>query len=133
MRSLLCLSLVTLTQFSQAQYFADVNYKKAKQHGYDDEDDDDVSNVDKLSGSSTWMDFMHAHQKDFFQQAGGFTRLKDQWDQVYGLMTKDPESLRQNNRNHSKKGAMRSSMGTPEEAYQREKKFEEKTRLESIL
>jgi len=28
---------------------------------------------------------------------------------------------------------MRSSMGTPEEAYQREKKFEEKTRLESIL
>ena len=41
--------------------------------------------------------------------------------------------MRQNNRAHSKRGAMRSGMGTPDEAYQREKMFEEKTRLENIL
>jgi len=47
-------------------------------------------------------------------------------------MTKDPASLHQNNRNHAKRGAMRSSMGAPDEAYKREKMFEEKTRLENI-
>jgi len=58
-RSLLCLTLVTLSQLSNAQYFADVDYKKGNNRKYND--NDDVSNVDKLNGSSTWMDFMHAH------------------------------------------------------------------------
>ena len=88
-RSLLCLTLVTLSQLSNAQYFADVDYKKGNNRKYNDDDEDDVSNVDKLNGSSTWWDFMHAHQKDFFQGAGGFVQLKEQWDQVYGLMTGD--------------------------------------------
>lgn len=76
---------------------------------------------------------MYAHQKDFFQSAGGFGKLKEQWDQVYGLMTKDPERMRENNRQHAKRGAMRSSQGTPEQSYQREKMFAEKTRLENIM
>ena len=134
-RSLLllcCTAILTLSQISNAQYFADVDYKKARRNRFDD-DDDNVSNVDKLTGSSTWWDFMVAHQKDFFQNAGGFAQLKEQWDQVYGLVTKDPERMRQNNLMHSKRGAMRSGQGTAEQSFKREKMFEERTRLENIL
>ena len=113
-RTALCLTMLTLSQVSHAQYFADIDYKRAGANRHDDDDDDNVSNVDKLNGSSTWMDFMHAHQKDFFQNAGGFGKLKEQWDQVYGLITKDPDAMRQNNRQHAKKGAMRSGDGTPD-------------------
>lgn len=107
-RTLLCMTLLTLSHVSHAQYFADIEYKRARENRYNVDGDDEVSNVDKLNGSSSWWDFMYAHQKDFFQGAGGFGKLKDQWDQVYGLMTKDPERMRANNRQHTKRGAMRS-------------------------
>lgn len=135
-RSLLLLAILTLTQISSAQYFADVDYRKVKPNRFSSngrDDDDDVSHVDKLTGSSTWWDFMVAHQKDFFQNAGGFGKLKEQWDQVYGLMTKDPERMRENNRQHTKRGAMRSGQGTPEQTFKRERMFEERTRLENIM
>ena len=66
-RTLLCLTLLTLSQVSHAQYFADIEYKRASQNRYhDDGEDNEASNVDKLNGSSSWWDFMYAHQKDFF-------------------------------------------------------------------
>ena len=65
-RTLLCLTILTLSQLSHAQYFADVEYKRAGQNRNDDDDDDENSHVNKLNGSSTWWDFMYAHQKDFF-------------------------------------------------------------------
>ena len=59
-RTVLCLTMMTLSQVSHAQYFADIDYKRAGANRHDD-DDDNVSNVDKLNGSSSWWDFMHAH------------------------------------------------------------------------
>ena len=41
---------------------------------------------------------MYAHQKDLFQGAGAFGQLKEQWNQVYGLITQDPDRMRANNR-----------------------------------
>lgn len=65
-RTLLCMTLLTLSHVSHAQYFADIEYKRARENRYNVDGDDEVSNVDKLNGSSSWWDFMYAHQKDFF-------------------------------------------------------------------
>jgi len=64
------------------------------------------------------MDYLGAQQKDSFNLSG-YKQLKTQFDQLYGLITKDPEALRQNNKSHSERGAMRSGEGTSEQAFRR--------------
>jgi hypothetical protein len=64
------------------------------------------------------MDYLAAQQKDSFN-LDGYKQLKTQFDQLVGIITKDPEALRQNNKAHSERGAMRSGQGTPEQAFRR--------------
>ena len=84
-----------------------------------DDDADDESAVSKLNGSSTWWDLIFAHQKDMFNNLGAYKQLREGMSQVYGLITKDPEYMRKQRRDHTKRGAMRSGQGTPENAHRR--------------
>jgi hypothetical protein len=63
----------------------------------------------------------------------GYQELKKGLDHVYGLMTKDPETIRKHSRDHQERGAMRSGQGTPEQTHRRNKLFEERTRVEQML
>ena len=60
-------------------------------------------------------------------------KLLDQAEQAYGVITKDPEALRRHSKAHHERGAMRSGQGTPEEAHNRQRKLEERERLETML
>lgn len=48
-------------------------------------------------------------------------------------MTNDPDAMRKHSKSHHERGAMRSGQGTPEDAYRRQKKLEERERLETMF
>ena len=61
----LCLAAMTLTQVTNAQYFAQMDYSKAKDSRFSD-DGEEKSAVDQLDANSSWIDLMAAHQSDMF-------------------------------------------------------------------
>lgn len=70
-------ALALLLTLAHAQYFADMNIKRNRP-GLD-QDDEDVSAVDKLNASSTWWDYLMAQQKDAFNM-GSYRQLRDQFE-----------------------------------------------------
>ena len=64
---------------------------------------------------------------------GGFGKLKEQFNDAYSLLSGDTEAIRQRRNQHRKTGALRSSQGTPEESYLRQKKFEEREHIANML
>ena len=49
---------------------------------------------------------------------------------MYGMLSKDPATLRENNKLHRKRGALRSGNGDPDETHRRKQMFEERERLQ---
>lgn len=92
----LCLALLSLTQISHAQTFANMKYESTRNRANNmmDEDEQDNSHASKLDGTSSVWDMIAAHQKDFFQ-FGGLEKLQSQWNDVYSLLTNDQEAIRQ--------------------------------------
>ena len=64
-----------------------------------------------------------------FSNLGAYKELRTQWNAFYGLVTGDKEYLRQNVINHRKRGSLRSGEGTPEQAAQRQRLFEEREHI----
>lgn len=92
----LCLALLSLTQISHAQTFANMKYESTRNRANNMMDDDEEygSHVSKLDGSSSIWDMIAAHHKDLFQ-FGGLEKLQSQWNDVYSLLTNDQEAIRQ--------------------------------------
>lgn len=59
--------------------------------------------------------------------------MKEQFNDAYSLLSGDTEAIRQRRNQHRKTGALRSSQGTPEESYLRQKKFEEREHIANML
>lgn len=54
-------ALMLVFALAHAQFFADFNVKSRRhQAAYDDEDDENISAVDKLGASATWWDYLIA-------------------------------------------------------------------------
>ena len=73
----LCLALLSLTQLSRAQTFANMKYESTRNRANNmmDDDEQDNSHASKLDGTSSVWDMIAAHQKDFFQ-FGGLEKLQ---------------------------------------------------------
>jgi len=130
----LCFALLALSTLTSAQMFADFKFdSNRRQAPLDDYSGERPrSAVDQLDGSSSVWDLLVAHQKDFLT-FGGFGKLKEQFNEAYALLTGDPEARRQRRNQHRRSGALRSGQGTPEESFQRQKKFEEREHIAGML
>ena len=52
---------------------------------------------------------------------------------MYGVLTGDRDAIRRNNAEHRQRGALRSGMGSPEQAHRRQKEFEERERIADLI
>lgn len=59
-------------------------------------------------------------------------KMYEQWNEVYGLLTKSDEYMRKKRERHEKYGAFRSGEGTAEEIIKRRREIEEKQYLQKL-
>jgi len=84
---------------------------------------------EKRAPGNAWMDYFTESQGQWLNKVGA-DQMMNEMSAVYNLFSGNNE--RENRRNHSERGAMRSGEGTPDQQALRQQQFDDRQRMEDM-